>query len=250
MNAPAWLTARPIAHRGLHDATAGVFENTLSAAEAAVRGGFAIECDVQLTADDEAVVFHDHSLDRLTTETGEVRTRSTDALTRLAIRGTADRIPTLADFLARIGGRVPLVVEIKSRFDGDLRLTARACAVLKDYGGPVAVKSFDPAIVAELRRIAPDLPRGIVAEAEYADADWSHLSPETRRGLAALTHFPATEPDFISWRVRDLPHGSPFLCRHLGGRPVMTWTVRTETDRQRAQEHADQIVFEGFDPNA
>src|SRR4051794_2404055 len=60
-----WLTARPIAHRGLHDKAKGVIENTVSAALAAVDAGYAIECDVQLTGDGEAVVFHDFTLDRL-----------------------------------------------------------------------------------------------------------------------------------------------------------------------------------------
>ena len=66
MAAPDWLTARPIAHRGLHDRAASRPENTLAAARAAVAGGFAIECDVQLSADGEAMVFHDAALGRLT----------------------------------------------------------------------------------------------------------------------------------------------------------------------------------------
>jgi glycerophosphoryl diester phosphodiesterase len=248
MNAPAWLTARPIAHRGLHDASAGRFENTLSAAEAAIAAGYAIECDVQDTADGEAVAFHDFTLDRLTGAKGFVRDRKAGELTQLAIGGTADRIPTLAELLARIAGRVPLIVEIKSRFDHDPTLTHRTLDLLASYSGPVAVKSFDPFVVAAVRTTAPEIPRGIVAESAYDGPDWAKLTAEEKRDMANLLHFGATEPDFLSWRVTDLPCAAPFLCRHLRRMPLMTWTVRTEDDRRRAALRADQMVFEGFDP--
>jgi glycerophosphoryl diester phosphodiesterase len=250
MSAPAWLVARPIAHRGLHDAGAGVFENTLSAAGAAIAAGFAIECDVQDTADGDAVVFHDHTLDRLTGVQGPVRERTAAELSRLAVGGTADRIPTLSAFLDRIAGRTPLVVEIKSRFDNDPRLAHRTIEAVSAYGGPVALKSFDPFVVAAVRTTAPRIPRGIVAESAYVGDEWEKLDAEQRHDMANLLHFRATEPDFLSWRVHDLPSAAPFLCRHLKGLPVMAWTVRTEADRARAALHADQIVFEGFRPDS
>ena len=249
MSAPDWLVARPIAHRGLHDRPKGILENTLSAAEAAIAGGFAIECDVQVTRDGEAVVFHDHNLDRLTDQRGSVRDRAAAELTRIAIAATQDHIPTLQTFLDRIAGRVPLVIEIKSRFEGDMVLTRRTAEIASRYDGAVALKSFDPAIVALLRDLTPELPRGIVAEARYTDPEYDHLTDETKREMANLLHFPRTEPDFLSWRVGDLPSAAPFLCRHLGRLPVMTWTVRGDDDRRRAREHADQMIFEGFRPD-
>ena len=250
MNRPDWLVARPIAHRGLHDRSAGLVENSLSAAEAAIASRFAIECDVQDTADGDAVVFHDHTLDRLTGETGPVRDRRSDELAQVTLAGSADRIPTLAAFLDRIAGRTPLVIEIKSRFDGDRRLARRTAGIVAAYSGPVAVKSFDPGITAALLPLAPALPRGVVAESSYDHLDWSCLSPERKHELANLLHFPESRPDFLSWRVGDLPAAAPFLCRHLGGLPVMAWTVRTDDDRRRAAAHADQMVFEGFRPEA
>lgn len=249
MSAPPWLTARPIAHRGLHDRASGILENTLSAAEAAIAGGFAIECDVQDTADAEAVVFHDFTLERLTEESGPVRERNAAALGRMSIGGTGDRIETLTWLLDQIAGRVPLIVEIKSRFDGDLRLTQRVVEIIAPYSGPLVVKSFDPAVIAAMRDLSPATPRGIVAQSRYDHPDWAHLSPATKHALANLLHFPETRPDFLSWRVGDLPCAPPFLCGVLAGLPVMAWTVRTEEDRQRAAEHADQMVFEGFRPH-
>jgi glycerophosphoryl diester phosphodiesterase len=248
MSAPAWLTARPIAHRGLHDRVKGIVENTLSAADAAIAGNFAIECDVQDSADGEAVVFHDHTLERLTDQHGPVRARTAAELTGLSIAATADRIVTLQTFLDRVNGRVPVIVEIKSRFDGDLGLTRRVAEIASGYGGPVALKSFDPAVVAALRDIAPDLPRGIVAQGSYEGEEWRSLSDAMRHSMANLLHLPQTRPDFISWWVGDLPLGAPLL-RQVGGLPIMTWTVRTDEDRRRAAAHADQMVFEGFRPD-
>lgn len=250
--APDWLTARPIAHRGLHDRAAGIPENTLAAAEAAVAGGYAIECDVQISADGEAMVFHDEALGRLTAASEPVDARTAAELGRLAIAGTAERIPTLPEFLQRIAGRVPVIVEIKSRFDGDRRLTRRSAEIVAEIvtglDAPVALKSFDPGIVATLAAIAPNLPRGIVAEASQDDPHYALLTPAVRAELSGLLHLHVSRPHFLSWRVGDLPGPVPYLCRRLGNMPVMTWTVRTEAQRALAREHADQMVFEGFRP--
>lgn len=245
-----WLVARPIAHRGLHDLAAGVIENSASAAEAAIAGGFGIECDVQLTADGQAVVFHDFVLDRLTAETGPVVERKAADLAGITLKGSGDdRIPTLPAFLDLIGGRVPLVIEIKSRFDGDLALTRRTVEILAGYKShPIVIKSFDPEIVTALRELAPEIPRGIVAMNAYEYGDYESLSPERKHALANLLHFTESRPDFISWKVADLDSAAPYLCRNAVGLPLMSWTVRTPEERQKAARLADQMVFEGFRP--
>ncbi len=245
---PDWLTARPIAHRGLHDRAAGIPENTVAAARAAVAGGYAIECDVQLSADGEAMVFHDEALGRLTDAVAPVAETSTQALRELRVAGSPETIPTLPEYLAAIAGRVPLVVEIKSRFSGDLRLAARVAGIVADYEGPVAVKSFDPGLVAALIDLAPGIPRGIVGETSQDDPAYAMMTGTQRRILSDLLHLATSRPDFLSWRVDDLPCAATFLSRHLGGLPLMTWTVRTPDQRRNAGEHADQIVFEGFRP--
>lgn len=247
MSAPHWLTARPIAHRGLHDAAAGIIENSASAARAAVARGYAIECDVQRTADGEAVVFHDDELGRLTAEAGPVSARACTALEAMRYTGSQDRIGTLKALLALIAGRVPLICEIKSRFDGDLTLTERVRALVAEYPGPVALKSFDPAVIAHLRQ-DPPCPLGIVAEASYDDPAWSALPDRLRLELTQVLHFEATQPDFLSYHVGDLPHAVPYLCRNVLGRPVLAWTVRTPAQRRLAAQWADQIVFENFEP--
>jgi glycerophosphoryl diester phosphodiesterase len=242
----AWLTARPVAHRGLHGQAAGVVENCPRAFQAAIAGNYAIECDVQPTADGEAVVFHDATLDRLTMAAGRVDQRSAADLKAVAFKATDDRMLTLAELFALVAGRVPLVVEIKSEFDGKLALTQRVAALAKAYAGPLALMSFDPAPIAWLRGNAPELVRGIVAESHYAGQHWAALGAEAKQGLAALTHFSATDPHFLSWRVADLPNAATELFRKALKRPVICWTVRTEADRAMAAKHADQVTFEGY----
>jgi glycerophosphoryl diester phosphodiesterase len=247
------LTARPIAHRGLHARENGMVENTLSAAQAAIERGLSIECDVQLTADGEAVVFHDFSLERLTTRRGEVASTNVAALSELAMKDTGDRISTLGAFLEAIGGRAPLIIEIKSRFHSDWRLAERVADVLAGYEGPIAIKSFDPQIIAYMRDNADRLgtnryPLGIVAQARYEDGEWRSRPQALRESLTAFLHYPQSRPDFLSWRVDDLPHAIPFLLRTQLDTPVIAWTVRREDQRARAAQWADQIVFEGFVP--
>ena len=246
MSAPDWVTARPIAHRGLHDPAKGLAENSIGAAEAASAGGFAIECDVQLSRDGEAMVFHDDNLRRLTRARGPLVQRSVGELQAIPLRVGGETMPTLPQFLARIASRTPLICELKSNFDGDMRLAERVAEIARLYAGPLALKSFDPAPIAHLRaRYDAIAPLGIVAEANYKGWYWRALSADQKRGCAAFSHYPETRPDFLSWRVDDLPHSTPFLLRTLAGLPVMAWTVRTPTQRRDAARWADQVVFEG-----
>lgn len=243
-----WLTARPVAHRGLHDAGHGVIENTASAFAAAIEKNYAIECDLRLSADNEIMVFHDRTLDRLTEASGEVVRKTAGELGAVLFKNTADRMMTLAQLCALVGGRVPLILELKGEFDGDLRLPERVADILRGYAGPVAVMSFDPAHVAALAALAPGLPRGIVAERHYKHPEWKGLRPHDRWRLAHLLHALRTRPHFVAYAVNDLPAVAPLAARWLFGLPLLTWTVRTEPQRACAARWADQMIFEGFRP--
>src|SRR3954452_19841506 len=164
MRAPDWLTARPVAHRGLHDRARGIIENMPGAASAAIAGNFAIECDIQLTADGEAMVHHDDELGRLTEGSGALLDKSAAELRAVHFKNTAERMMTLTDLCDLVAGRVPLVIEVKSHFDGDRKLVKRMAEVLSSYKGPAVGISFDPDQVAALREIIPSRPHGIVAE--------------------------------------------------------------------------------------
>lgn len=243
-----WLTARPIAHRGLHDAAAGIIENTASAFTAAIAGNFGIETDVQISADGEAMVHHDDDLGRLTDGSAPLSHMSVAALKTVRFKATTDRILTLSELCDLVGGRVPLVIELKSHFDDDTRLAARVAQILASYKGPAAVMSFDPVPIAYLRHRAPKLTRGIVAERHYDHQEWAGLSIGDKFRLAHLLHAPQTRPQFIAYGVKDLPAAAPWLARNLFGLPLLTWTVRSAEDRQRAARYADQAIFEGVPP--
>jgi glycerophosphoryl diester phosphodiesterase len=137
-----------------------------------------------------------------------------------------------------------MFVELKSHFDYDERLVRRTADVLASYAGPVAVMSFDPRMVADLRRRAPRVVRGIDAERQFGG---SAVSAWHRYILAHLLHAPATRPDFVSYRVDDLPAPATTVARRLG-LPVVAWTVRTPEQRRRSADYADQMIFEGFRP--
>jgi glycerophosphoryl diester phosphodiesterase len=242
-----WLTARPVAHRGLHDAANGIIENTPGAALAAIAANYAIECDVQITADNEAMVFHDDELDRLTFETGAVAPRNAAELKRLPLRHTREPMPTLSEYCDLIGGRVVLFIELKSRFDGDLRIARRAVDVLRGYKGPFALMSFDPALVTEVRRLAPEMTRGFISESHYASPGWNQfVSSAGKQRLAWMLDAPRMRPQFLAHKIDDLPAGIPSALRALFGIPILTWTVRTDAQRQSAARNADQMIFEGF----
>lgn len=242
-----WLTARPVAHRGLHDGVNAI-ENTASAFRAAIDAGHAIETDLQLTADGEAMVHHDFALGRLTLGSRQLAAMTAAGLKEVPFKSTADRMMTLSELCAFVAGRVPLVIELKSRFDDDMRLVARAAEVLEHYTGPAALMSFDPAPIAALRDIAPEVPRGIVAERHYEDTEWGNLTPAQKRSLAFLLHGFRTRPHFVAYHVKDLPSPGPLVARYLFRRPLLTWTVRTPADQERAKRWADQMIFEGFRP--
>lgn len=246
-SALGWLTARPIAHRGLHDKVHGIIENSASAFAAAMRRGYAIECDLQLSADGEAMVFHDDRLDRLTQETGPVAAATAKELRKIPLKGTRDHIATLAELLHQVAGQTPLVIELKSHWDGNDRLATRTVEVLKDYDGPFALMSFDPDIIEAVCDLAPEMPRGIVAD-RIADPYWLRLPFAQRLDLRDLDHLPRTRPHFLSCDVNGLPSPASRLFREAG-LPVICWTVRDEATRARALNWCDQITFEGFYPD-
>jgi glycerophosphoryl diester phosphodiesterase len=248
MRAPDWLTARPVAHRGLHDRAEGIIENMPGAAQAAIAGNFSIECDIQLTADGEAMVHHDDALGRLTEGSGALLGMTAAQLKAVKFKDTPERMISLGDLCALVAGRVPLVIEVKSHFDGDRRLVTRMSQVLASYSGPAVGMSFDPDQVLALRETMPGLPRGIIAQRTYDEADWPEATRAQRRGMLHLHHAFRTRPHFVAYWVGQLPSAAPWIARNVFGLPLLTWTVRTSEQRERAARYADQMIFEGFRP--
>jgi glycerophosphoryl diester phosphodiesterase len=233
----SWLTKRPIAHRGLHDLNRRVWENTLSAFRRAVEKNFAIECDVHLSSDRVPVVIHDGALKRLTGRDGFVWQRTAAELQTLKVGGTKDHVPTLAELLDLVRGKVPLVIELKGIAGHDEGLVEAVAAALKNYKGRVAVMSFDHWLIRDFRKYMPDIPTGLTAygrENSLIEAHFSMLA----HGL-----------DFISYAAGDLPNPFVSFVREKLKMPVITWTIRYKPAVDLTFKYADQMTFEGFDPD-
>ena len=195
-----WLTARPIAHRAFHDRAAGRIENTISAVTAAIKRNFSIEVDLQLTADEQVIVFHDDTLDRLTESSGRVDRLNLAALRAISMRETSDQILTLDELLEAVAGKVPLVLELKSRWTEDRRLEREVATTLTAYTGLVSVMSFDPGAMRAMRHLAPHLPRGLVAE-RFSAVDWQGVPAYHRWSLRHLLAAAFVVPEFIAFDV-------------------------------------------------
>lgn len=227
------LGALPFAHRGLHGE--GRVENSRAAFEAAIAAGRGIELDVQLSADGQAMVFHDYVLDRLTEGAGAVIDFSATDLSRIKLKGANETIPTLPEILALIGGRVPLLVELKAPRRAVAPLCRAVAGALDDYAGKVGVMSFNPDAGRWFARERPETLRGLVVTQENKGA----LRGRIERALS----FIRAQPDFLAYDIRDLPAPFPAAVRRRG-LPVFTWTVRDASGAERAALHADQIIYE------
>lgn len=232
-----WLTARPIAHRGLHDAARGIHENSMSAFRAAIEGGYAIECDIRLSSDSTAMVFHDAELDRMTGAEGLVHERTAETLSGLSLRGSDDRIPSFGELLQLAAGRVPLVVEMKGVDpDRDAGFAQALRPLVEAYEGPLALMSFDAWLIDEATTLADRVPVGLTAEGTRPDV------------LARHRDVFADRCSFTSYNVHHLDNPFVRWVREERGMPVISWTVRTPDDERKSRAGADQITFEGFVP--
>lgn len=242
---------RPIAHRGLHDRTGGRLENTAPAFQAAIDKGYGIECDLQPAADGTPMVFHDEKLDRLVAATGPIGGYAPAMLARFRYKGQDQKILTFAEFLDLVGGRVPLLIEVKGRASGtDAVFVEKIARQARGYKGPIALMSFNRAIVAALGERTPKVPRGAVVGGQQVLASlWTG-----RRGMRASAAASRTFElgrDALSFYAVDVKLVSvarKWLSRHAPDVPLFTWTVRTPRQRAVAARWADAPIFEGYEP--
>jgi glycerophosphoryl diester phosphodiesterase len=237
----------PVAHRALHDRAAGRPENSRDAVRAAVAAGYAIEIDVQLSSDGQAMVFHDDTLDRLTAATGPLRARSAADLGATRLTDAADGIPTLPEVLALVGGQVPLLIEVKDQ-TGDLSagvgpLERAVAEALSGYRGPVAVMSFNPHSVAAMAELAPDVPRGLTTMTFDAE-EWG-LTGARAAELSAIPDYDRVGAGFVShhWKHLDDPRIAELAAQ---GADILCWTIRSAADEAVARTVALNVTFEGY----
>lgn len=241
----AWerLFDPPVAHRGLWTQD-GAPENSLAAFQAACAHGYGIELDVQLTADGEAVVFHDDRLERMTGQEGRLRDHTAAELGALALKGTDETIPTLADALTLVGHRAMVFIELKTPFGEVGPLEKRVTEVLVDHNGPTAVIGFNPYSHAWFADHHPQILRGLDSYS-WNDDSARKLAPEMRKSLAALEQVEIARPDFLALGLDMLPSPRADLYR-AKGMPVVAWTVRNPDQWEGVRDHCDNLIFEGF----
>jgi glycerophosphoryl diester phosphodiesterase len=245
---------KPIAHRGLHGVPGhGAIENTMPAFRAARDNGYGIECDIRPARHGLPVVFHDADLDRLVCGAGPLARLSQADLAALTFRDAPDeRIPTFADLLALAGHEIPLLVEVKSEWQPpDRQFLTEVARLASAHKGPVALMSFDPAVMAALRDLAPTIPRGIVSGNYLAAGDDEHwweniLTRERAERLTHLLESGPTDPSFYAYDVKALPTLVTRYVREVQRLPLFTWTVRNDADMRTARQFADVPIFEGF----
>jgi glycerophosphoryl diester phosphodiesterase len=225
-----------------------VIENTAGAVSAAIAADYGIEVDVQLSADGEAMVHHDDVLGRLTDGEGRLDSLTAAELKRVPFRDSAERMMTLPELCDLVDGRIAMLIELKSRFDGDSRLPLRVAEVLAGYRGPVGPMSFDPWQIALLRHKAPALVRGIVAAKYRPHPYWDQMPNWMQHGMGYLLTGLIARSQFVAYAVTDLPAFAPLLARRVVGLPLLAWVVRTDAERRSAARWADQMIFEGFRP--
>jgi glycerophosphoryl diester phosphodiesterase len=241
---------KPIAHRGLHDLARCRIENSAAAFEAAIDRGYGIECDLRPAACGTPVVFHDETLGRLVDSQEALRAVDAAALKRLRYRADNSRVIEFAELLELVAGREPLLVEIKSEWEKpDRRFLEAIAALSKAYRGPLALMSFDPAVMVAIRELAPAIPRGMVSGL-YEGQGWWRDKIDDQRAFA-LSHFLESRPvapDFYAYDVKALPTPVTRFLREAQGLPLFTWTVRTPEQRRTAERWADAPIFEGYEP--
>ncbi|MEY8881426.1 glycerophosphodiester phosphodiesterase family protein [Donghicola sp. XS_ASV15] len=239
---------RPIAHRALHGM--GRPENSVEAIEAACDAGYGIEIDLQLSADGQAMVFHDYDLRRLTKATGAIRHHTADELRNIHLVGARSGIPTLPEVLDRIDGRVPLLIEIKDQ-DGGLgpkvgELEEATAEALKSYSGAVSVMSFNPHSIARMASLCPDIARGLTT-CDYAKDDWPSATKDRLQELQKMEDVTRLGCSFISHDRRDLKNPRVADLKSQGIH-VLCWTIRSAQQEAEARTVAENVTFENYAP--
>ena len=235
------------AHRGLHDKDKGVPENSLKAFELAVRGGFGMEFDLQLTRDGQIVVHHDLSISRTCGVDRNICDMTYEELSGYRLFGTEERVPLFSQVLELVGGRTPLIIELKS-YTRQEELCQKTMEQLEHYRGLYCVESFDPRIVRWFRKHFPRVIRGQLSQDFFRGSETGTVSRPAALVLTYLLSTCLTRPDFIAYRHEDRRNPSLRLMRRLYGVHEVGWTVRSRADMEALEKDGVTVIFENFIP--
>jgi len=234
------------AHRGLWNAQRP--ENSLSAFQAAVEGGFGIELDVHLTADGQLVVHHDDSLKRMCGLDQKVAQTTLKEIRSLRLLDTDELVPTFDEVLEAVAGRVPLMVEIKVEKGNHAPLCAAVYERMQRYHGLWCMESFQPQAVQWFRTNAPEVIRGQLAFNHVGQGKgWQ--GKLLNIGIASLLQNLLSRPDFVSYEAKSEKwYSLPMRVMRLARPWLSAWTVRSQKDMDALRKKYDIQIFEGFVP--
>ena len=236
--APDAALLRDYAHRGLHGKD--VPENSLNAFELACRAGYGIELDVQLSRDGEVMVFHDYSLLRMTGCDKQLSELDAEELSSLALNGSDQTVPTFRQVLDLVGGRVPILVELKGE-NTDVSLCERVAELLREYKGPYCLESFNPLLIGGMKKLFPDAFCGLL----YTNVCRDKKKRSTLNLLlTAMALNLLAKPDFIAYNQEDRASLPVRITTGLYGAPKVTWTVKTKEELDTAHKNGELAIFE------
>ncbi len=231
------------AHRGLHDNDSDAPENSLAAFRKAVEAGFGMELDIQLSKDRIPVVFHDFTLKRVCGVEGKIRDYTLEELKTFRLYQSNEQIPTFAEVLKLVDGKVPLIVEFKGE-NTDVSLCPIADKLLQEYSGLYCVESFNPLMVAWYRRHHKDIFRGQLSEKFFSNGKKNILHFVLQNMMLNFL----SKPDFISYKCTDYDALSRRLCCGLFKATAVTWTIKSAEELKEMRKHFEIFIFEGFMP--
>jgi glycerophosphoryl diester phosphodiesterase len=137
-----------------------------------------------------------------------------------------------------VAGRVPLVIELKGIPGHDEGLVEAVAKELRAYDGKAAIMSFDHWLIRQFPVHAAGIPAGLTA--------WGDKPHEVEAHFSML----ANGLSFTSYHYGHLPNRFVTFLRETLRLPVITWTVRDGDAVRTTFANADQMTFEGFDPDA
>ena len=232
------------AHRGLHDNESEAPENSLPAFKKAVKAGYGIELDVQLTKDRVPVVFHDFTLERACGKPGKVYEYTYEELQQFPLFQSNERIPKFEEVLKVVDGKVPLIVEIKLEWM-DLTVCAFVDKLLKEYKGMYCIESFNPLVLTWYRRYHNDVLRGQLSDAFLKEGEYRGVLYWILQNL--LLNW-MTKPDFVAYNHKYADNLSRRLCRKLYKNMAAAWTIKSQQELEAAKEEFDIFIFDSFIP--
>lgn len=233
-----------IAHRGLYN-NEDVPENSIKSFKKAVKNGFGIELDLQLTTDNKLVVFHDENLSRMTGINKILHECEYDEISNLHLLDTKETIPLFEDVLKVLNKDTPLIIEIKpeGRY---IETTKAAIEMMRNYDGIYNIESFNPNVVRYLKENEPDIIRGQLAHNYFVENE--ELNVFIKFALTYLLFNFYTKPDYIAYDCMNTTNLSFRIISKIHKGECIAWTIKSQEQLQKNKKYYNCFIFDSFIP--